>query len=152
MLYVLDTNILLLSLINEAFEEYFIETYRPEINDLVISAVSEGELRSVALQRNWGRRKVQQLDSTLSNIVIYPVKVQRIIDAYAEIDAYSQGKLLSKPLPTGMTARNMGKNDIWIAATAHVNQGKLVTTDQDMIHLDPIFCQVELIDIALFKG
>lgn len=151
MLYVLDTNILLLSLVNEAFEEYVIETYRPEVNDLVISAVSEGELRSVALQRNWGNRKLQQLSSTLENIVIYPVKVQRIINAYAEIDAYSQGKLVSRPLPIGMTARNMGKNDIWIAATAHVNQGRLITTDQDMIHLDPLFCTVELIDIARFK-
>ena len=30
-----------------------------------------------------------------------------------------------------MTARNMGKNDVWIAATAYVLRATLVTTDKD---------------------
>ena len=41
-----------------------------------------------------------------------------LMEAYARIDAYSQGRLQGEPLD--MSARNMGKNDLWIAATAYV--------------------------------
>jgi tRNA(fMet)-specific endonuclease VapC len=40
-----------------------------------------------------------------------------------------------------MTARNMGKNDIWIAATTLLAKGTLVTSDADFEHLDPTFLQ-----------
>ena len=33
----------------------------------------------------------------------------------------------------------MGKNDIWIAATAHILNLTLVTTDHDFDHLEDIF-------------
>ncbi len=38
-----------------------------------------------------------------------------------------------------MSARNMGKNDLWIAATAHVLGAKLLTTDADFNHLNEVF-------------
>jgi tRNA(fMet)-specific endonuclease VapC len=38
-----------------------------------------------------------------------------------------------------MTARSMGKNDVWLAATAHVGQFKFVTTDNDFNHLDSTY-------------
>jgi len=56
------------------------------------------------------------------------------MQAYAEIDAYSQGNLPGKPL--GLSARNMGKNDLWIAASAYVSKAGLVTTDGDFDHLN----------------
>ena len=37
----------------------------------------------------------------------------------------------------------MGKNDVWIAATAHVNGAILLTTDNDFDHLTPLFFAVE---------
>ncbi len=46
-----------------------------------------------------------------------------------------------------MSARNMGKNDIWIAATASVLDATLLTTDKDFNHLDGEFFQVGKIDI-----
>lgn len=45
-----------------------------------------------------------------------------------------------------MTARNMGKNDLWIAATASVTHATLLTTDQDFRHLHKKYLQVAEID------
>jgi tRNA(fMet)-specific endonuclease VapC len=69
-----------------------------------------------------------------------------VLQSYAEIDAFSQGKLTSKNLPVGMSARNMGKNDLWIAATASVLNATLLTTDDDFDHLNGVFLTVIVID------
>ena len=45
-----------------------------------------------------------------------------------------------------MTARNMGKNDLWIAATAAATNTTLLTTDSDFDHCDKIFFNVLKID------
>ncbi len=55
------------------------------------------------------------------------IHLDEIIERYGEIDAYSQNKLTNKPLQ--LSARNMGKNDIWIAATASVYNMTLMTMD-----------------------
>ena len=52
MVYVFDTNIILLAIINPAFNKYIKKAYRKESNDLIISAVTQGELQSLAIQRN----------------------------------------------------------------------------------------------------
>ena len=44
---------------------------------------------------------------------------------------------------SGFTSRNMGKNDLWIAATASVLKTKLLTADADFDHLDAVFLEVE---------
>ncbi|MBK9016619.1 MAG: PIN domain-containing protein [Saprospiraceae bacterium] len=49
-----------------------------------------------------------------------------------------------------MSARNMGKNDLWIAATAHATQATLLTTDMDFNHLDGVFFDLERIDIQQY--
>jgi len=36
----------------------------------------------------------------------------------------------------------VGKNDLWIAATAQVTNSKLVTTDKDFDHLDGVFIDI----------
>jgi predicted nucleic acid-binding protein len=45
-----------------------------------------------------------------------------------------------------MTARNMGKNDLWIAATASVQSATLITTDKDFDHLNGVFLPVIYVD------
>ena len=72
-----------------------------------------------------------------------------IIRRYAEIDSFSQGKNSSRPLPAGLTSRNMGKNDLWIAATASVLNASLLTTDRDFDHLHGQFLDVIYIDRRL---
>lgn len=51
--------------------------------------------------------------------------------------------MIDKPL--GTTARNMGKNDLWIAATASILEATLLTTDQDFNHLTPELLRLEYI-------
>lgn len=41
-------------------------------------------------------------------------------------------------MPAGLSARNMGKNDLWIAATALYLDLPLHTTDNDFDHLPPL--------------
>lgn len=59
-----------------------------------------------------------------------------------QIDSFSQGKNTNFSLPKGVSARNMGKNDVWIAATAYSLEASLITTDKDFTHLDPTFIDV----------
>lgn len=49
-----------------------------------------------------------------------------------------------------MSARNMGKNDAWIAATAYAAQATLVTTDKDFDHLADTFFKLDRLDIQRF--
>jgi len=44
------------------------------------------------------------------------------------------------------SARNMGKNDLWIAATASILNAKLITTDKDFSHLKNQMIDLEIID------
>ncbi|MGB0930074.1 MAG: PIN domain-containing protein [Chitinophagales bacterium] len=148
MIYLLDTNVILFNFLNPSFESYFNATFRPNENLLAISVVTEGELDSIAIQRNWGIRKKNLLADIVKEYVSYPIKVNSVIKRYAEIDAYSQNKLPDKPL--GMSSRNMGKNDLWIAATASVVGATLITTDKDFQHLDGAYLDLKLIDIAAF--
>jgi len=46
-----------------------------------------------------------------------------------------------------MSSRNMGKNDLWIAATASAFDMVLITTDRDFEHLDNTFLKLKYIDI-----
>ena len=68
---------------------------------------------------------------------------------YAEIDAFSQGKLAGHK--THFTARNMGKNDLWIAATTAVLDIELLTTDKDFDHLKTTFLKLRQVDLELYK-
>ena len=144
--YLFDTNILLLYLREDAKSirlDLNISPLEP-IHRQIISAVTLGELRSLSLRNNWGLRRVAKLENLLSQFIIVNINAEDIIDRYAEIDTFSQNKLKNKPL--GMSARNMGKNDIWIAATASVVEARLITTDSDFDHLDKHF--LELIKVV----
>ena len=104
------------------------------------------EIRSIALRNNWGKKKQQQLEELLNQLVIADINAEDVIEKYAEIDAFSQGKLKGKPLCT--SSRNMGKNDLWIAATAAVTNARLLTTDADFEHLDGQYLEVVRVGLA----
>lgn len=70
----------------------------------------------------------------MQDFLITDINTQEVIERYSQIDAYSQGKL--NEIPVSFTARNMGKNDLWIAATASVYDIQLITTDKDFDHLE----------------
>lgn len=149
MLYLLDTNIIVHLIRDSPLAHYAREKYlifdqpkRP-----LISVVTEGELESFALQNDWGNSKYRELDRYLTEFLNVDIKITSIINRYAEIDAFSQNKLKNRPL--GVSARNMGKNDLWIAATASVLNAILLTTDKDFDHLNSEFLNVAWLDSTL---
>lgn len=146
--YILDTNIVLTYLRKNKYSDKIDKIYAPLAieNTSIISVVSVGEIKSLALRNNWGSRKLAKLEELLSKFIISDINVDEIINRYAEIDAFSQGKL--KNNPSSFTSRNMGKNDLWIAATASILNIKLLTIDKDFNHLDKLFIDLELINLT----
>ena len=136
MYFLFDTNILLYYIRENATASIIDSTYNPfgNGNTPVLSVVSVGEIKSIALRNSWGKAKLTKLRELMSLFVITDINSDDVLDMYAEIDAFSQGKLKNKPLK--MTARNIGKNDFWIAATATVTAAKLLTSDDDFDHLE----------------
>ena len=100
----------------------------------IIPIVVVGELEVFALKADWGYQKVSFMQQLFERFPIADI-IREITLTYARVDAYSQGKLDRHPLPPGMSARNMGKNDIWISATALYLDLNLHTTDNDFDHL-----------------
>lgn len=145
--YTLDTNIVLSMLRNKEFKVKFENKFGfdDSKNSIMISVVSVGELHALALKNKWGKKKVEALEVYLEDFYIFPILNKKIISIYANIDAFSQNKLPLNPLKT--TARNMGKNDLWIAATAVLTNSQLLTTDQDFSHLNESILDLQLIHI-----
>jgi hypothetical protein len=81
--YVNDTNILVLTITNPKFQTYYEETYLQNFQQqdrLVISTVTQGELKALAIGPKWGIKKMQQLDRLLTNHASYPVKMECLSD------------------------------------------------------------------------
>jgi len=91
-----------------------------------------------------GQRRIKILQIFLQKFLIADINSRDIIKRYGEIDAFSQGKL--KNIPLGNSSRNMGKNDLWIAATTYITNSKLITSDKDFRHLN-----VKYLDLILIK-
>ena len=142
MYFLFDTNILLYYIRENATSSIIDSTYNPfgNGNTPVLSVVSVGEIKSIALRNNWGKAKLTKLRELMSLFVIKDINSDDVLDVYAEIAAFSQGKLKNKPLK--MTARNMDKNDLWIAGTATVTTAKLLTSDDDFDHLEGQYIEI----------
>jgi tRNA(fMet)-specific endonuclease VapC len=85
----------------------------------------------------WGTAKQEKMEELFGYFTIIPLPFSTIIAAYAEIDDYSRRQGIS-----------MGKNDVWIAATAHVTGARLLTTDKDFDHLQSVFLERDCVDPA----
>jgi tRNA(fMet)-specific endonuclease VapC len=150
--YLLDTNILVIysrsSFIANRIEEAH-EIFSSD-NNLAISIVTIGEINSLVAQFDYGKRRKNDIRKLLNRVLEIDVNIRKILNLYGQIDAYSQGKLKGKK--GKFTARNMGKNDLWIAATASAFDMVLVTTDKDFNHLDGEFVKVKYIDTKKYKN
>ena len=142
--YLFDTNVILYYLTKNTFSEKLETQLNPfeKGNFPIISIVTEAELKSLALQRGWGKDKLEKLDIFLNQFLKVPIQSKDLIDAYAEIDCYSQGKPSTIKSPTKFSSKNMGKNDLWIAATAKVTNATVLTNDNDFDHLKDVFISV----------
>lgn len=110
-----------------------------ESPNILISTVTKAELQSIATQNSWGKRKSDSLFGYLKELIHVDIisTSSDLIESYEWIDAYSNrkkadkfGKILSS------SSRVMGKNDLWIAATAMALECPLLTVDGDFNHLD----------------
>ncbi|MFY7786653.1 MAG: type II toxin-antitoxin system VapC family toxin [Thermoflexibacteraceae bacterium] len=142
--YVLDTNIVIHIIRNSSTWQYLHLTFQPLAHETFVSFASVAEVLDIATQLGWGENKKSILKNLLAQLQIY-YNVENLIDDYVEISAYSQGKHASKTLPKGASAKNMGKNDLWIAATTKTLKAELITTDKDFLHLNDIFFKVHYI-------
>lgn len=149
--FVLDTSIIVGYVRGAGYAEYIEKKYglfNPP-NIPLISIVSKGEIYSLAAQLDWSAGKTTLLGELLSKLPVVDINNEQMIQRYAEIDAYSLSKDRKRALPAGQTARVMGKNDLWIAATTSVLKATLLTTDHDFDHLDGVFLTVAYIDQKL---
>jgi tRNA(fMet)-specific endonuclease VapC len=135
--YLLDTNIVIhysrgktVGKRIEADYALLASPYRP-----LICVVTRGETLAFARKRGWGDGRIEALNHILAQFVTVDINDPQIIEAYADIDASSQS-----------VGRKMGKNDLWIAAVAHLTQAALMTTDDDFNHLGGTFLKLIRID------
>jgi tRNA(fMet)-specific endonuclease VapC len=124
--YLLDTNILLALIRGKELGEAIDQQYglRSSLNRSMICVVTAGEMLSLARQCEWGQTKLDEMQALLDEVVWIDINHPDILDAYGEIDHASRSQ-----------GRKMGKNDVWIAATAKVAKTTLLTTDLDFDHL-----------------
>lgn len=141
-LYLLDTNVVLTLVRGNALGRYIDTRFglTTQKRRPFISVVTHGEVLALAQRNDWGDAKLAALQSALDGFVTIDIYATEVFQAYASMDIYSQRH------PDG--SRNMGKNDLWIAACAKVVGATLLTTDQDFNHLSPTLLSVVFIDPA----
>jgi len=149
--YLLDTNILLIYSRNSDVAKRLQASYKlfGKENNLSVSIVTIGELDALIKKFNIGKKRQKVINDMLSDIAVLKLTNKKIIQKYGDIDSFSQGKLNNKK--SKFSARNMGKNDIWIASTASVYDLTLVTTDKDFNHLDGEYINLEYVDMEQFR-
>lgn len=149
--YLLDTGVLLGLITDTRWSQRTLEEFNlnDERTTVLTSIVSRGEITKLAVKRNWGERKLAKMDMYLRAYHQINIESSQIIDAYAKIGAWSEGadvviapNLASPPKP----AIRMTENDLWIAATAHRLNLRLLSTDKDFDHLDQIWINYTYID------
>lgn len=145
----LDTNVVLAALKDHALWQRLDRKHHLRADDalLMISTVTMAELLSLSEQNGWGAPRKEKLDKLLRRYVIIDIHHgdEDLMADYARIDAFSQGRLTGHTL--GLSARNMGKNDLWIAATAMATRAMLLTTDKDFDHLKDVFITLDRVDL-----
>lgn len=142
MRYTLDTNVLLFYVRDKITRRFIDEKFGPfsDENESIISIVSIGEIYSLAAKNKWGETKLKVVEKLIDDLVVVEVRYKDLIDLYVDIDTYSN-KSNPKRVVKG-SAVKMGKNDLWIAATAAITDSKLLTADGDFDHLDGEYFEV----------
>jgi len=140
--YLLDTNILLHLVRGSTASTPLIADLEARFdlftgcNRVFVSYVTIGEIRVIGSNNNWGADKWADLSRLLGSFPTLPLTGEAILDSYVTFDTFSRYE-----------GREMGKNDLWIAATADAFGLTLITTDQDFDHLASRFFTVEYLDL-----
>ena len=136
--YLLDTSIVVTLARRNPLSHWIEAAYALAAGPVpLISVVTDGELRALALRLDWGPGRLRDLQAIVGRLAVVPLDYPGLLDVYARIDVDSQRR-----------GRKMGKNDLWIAATAHVTGARLLTTDADFDPLHGVFLDRDYIDPA----
>jgi tRNA(fMet)-specific endonuclease VapC len=145
-----DTNIILQVTRKEGGLE-LLRKLNPDDRLIYISFVNVAEIQSIAYRKGWNEVKSGRLEAFLNLVRVIEVS-DILLPSYVGIDAYSQRNHPEYVHYPFRTPRNMGKNDLWIAATASLLNLELVTTDGDFDHLQDTFLQLRKITPAFFQS
>jgi tRNA(fMet)-specific endonuclease VapC len=135
--YIADTNIIIAYTRQQSLYRHIERRYNLLLPSPIplISIASFAEVQAFAGKRVWGTDSRQRMNDIFAAFTVIPIRGDDLINAYVEIDVYSHG-----------IGRDMGKNDLWIAATAMVTGATLLTTDADFDHLHGLYLLREWID------
>jgi tRNA(fMet)-specific endonuclease VapC len=145
-----DTNVLLQILRDDRSISRLQTIYNLYDVEESISLVTVAEIRSLSIQFRWGAIRRAKMEESILGLEVLDINMPEIIDRYVEIDCYSKGNHLTRA--SNFSAIKMGKNDLWIAATASVYECKLLTMDLDFGHLRDEFVDVVYITPSIFMS
>lgn len=135
--WLLDTGILVHLARESSLGRHLIDHHqlRARSDVPLVSCVSVGELMALERRLAWGPQKVERMREILAELIVVDINSEPVMQAYAEIDFWCR-----------QNGRSLGKNDLWIAATANVTEALLVTTDKDFDPLHERFLHREYYD------
>lgn len=132
-----DTNIVFHVLKRTALGTHLVSAlqFRARQSTPLINVVTQAELYSLSVMNKHGAERRDRLEELLNELVIVDINSRPIIDRYAEIDVASH-----------RLRKTMGKNDLWIAASAIETDSVLLPTDRDFDHLSPAHLRLWWLD------
>ena len=97
--YLLDSNIILIYSRNDKIARNIETKYQIFSGDnrLGISIVSKGEIEASILKSGLGAVRIERIRALMGRLTEFGINFEEVISRYAEIDAYSQGKIKKKP-------------------------------------------------------
>lgn len=135
--YLLDTCILVHLVRGDRDGKYIQKKYNLKsfYSECLISVVTRGEMEKLGREFGWSNDKLKTMRELLDRLITIDINDPSIIADYAEIDHESDQKGIK-----------MGKNDVWIAATAKTTRYQLMTMDRDFDHLSPDYLSLIFIE------
>ena len=133
---ILDTSVVVDIARNNRSGQTILDTYslRNRTDRPLISIITTGEMLGIAKTQSWNSEKTKVLNELPSEFVILDI-TSEVVDVYADLVALCRSR-----------NHTMGQqNDMWIAATAKVIGGVLLTGDSGFNWLNPQFIRVEYI-------
>jgi predicted nucleic acid-binding protein len=137
--YLLDTNVIVELVRWNPLGQYLDATYGllAGTTSCSVSVITHGELNALMRKFNWGSRNIAFMQACLSALTLLDINDPQLLTAYGEIDAACDAG-----------GRPMGKNDVWIAATARVTATTVLTSDRDFDFIHGTWIDREWVDPA----
>lgn len=140
--YILDTNVIIALVRGNDLGKKIIEEIKPysALNKVFLSIVTVAELQVFSAVHNWGQAKMELLYGYFDNSFSISIDNDTLLLRYLDIELYNHNR--HPGFPRAGSHYKMGKNDIWIAATAIATDSTLITTDRDFEHLNNLFLPI----------